>query len=238
MDFTLGLSNLSTPFSFSIPTHNRLGNEIKRIGVYSPGELGATALLCLIISELIATNRLDTISVMTFTVLKRDGSKHYSKRIIDKISAHFYVPIINIDNIENNEPAFFYNRIGKVPFQRVYDDYSHDTDIYQGNNRMAPDDIRPFTQSLGIYYHDEQVLWKSPFLDLHKPQILDLYYKLGCEDIIPWTHSCTVMAQGKCDNCYSCKEREWAFSALEKKYLDTIPLTISDISSDGTWKYS
>jgi len=134
MDFILGPPALSTPFTFSIPTHNRLGNETKRVGVYSSGELGATALLCLIISELITTNRLDTISVVAFTVLKRDGSKHYSTRIINKISEHFNVPIINVDNIENNEPAFFYNRIGKVSFQKVYDDYSHDNCNSDDNN--------------------------------------------------------------------------------------------------------
>ena len=57
MDLVLGLHQLEVPFSFSIPTHNRLGNEIKRIGLFTSGGIDSSALLCLIMSELKATNR-------------------------------------------------------------------------------------------------------------------------------------------------------------------------------------
>ena len=57
MELTLGPPELSVPFSFTIPTHNRLGNEIKRVGVFSSGGLDSTALLCLILSDLKDTGR-------------------------------------------------------------------------------------------------------------------------------------------------------------------------------------
>jgi hypothetical protein len=236
MELTLGPSELSVPFSFTVPTHNRLGNEIKRVGVFSSGGLDSTALLCLILSDLKETGRLNTIPVTAFTIVKGEGSTYYSDRVVDKLSEHFGVAIEHQNNLENNEPAYSEGRIGIVPIRSTYEANKHDMDIYQGNNRMAPDEIRPFKHTLKYFYPDEQVLYKAPFLTLHKPQIMDLYYKLGCEDIIPWTHSCTVKAKGRCNNCYSCSEKVWAFNALGKQYVDTIPPDIEDISFGGTWR--
>jgi hypothetical protein len=236
MDLVLGPENLSVPFRFTIPTHNRLGNEIKRVGVFSSGGLDSTALLCLILSDLKDTGRLNTIPVTAFTIVKGEGSTYYSERVVDKLSKYFGVTINHQNNLENNEPAYSEGRIGIVPIRETYHANKHDMDIYQGNNRMAPGDIRPFKHTLKMFYPDEQVLYKAPFLVLHKPQIVDLYYKLGCEDIIPWTHSCTVHAVGKCDDCYSCSEKVWAFDALGKEYVDTIPPDIEDVSFGGTWR--
>ena len=235
MDLVLGLHQLEVPFSFSIPTHNRLGNEIKRIGLFTSGGIDSSALLCLIMSELKATNRLDTIPVVALTIVKGEGSTFYASRVVEQVSKHFGVKIEHQNNIPNNEPAYSFGRISRVSIEDVYENNKYDMDIYQANNRMAPDDIRPFSQTLKIFYPDEQVLYKAPFLNLHKPQIMDLYYKLGCEDIIPYTHSCTVLALGKCNKCYSCKEREWGFDALGRYYIDTIPPEIEDISYGGTW---
>ena len=90
--------------------------------------------------------------------------------------------------------------------------------IYMGINRMAPDDIRPFEQRLKINYGNvtHGYMYIAPFLFLHKPQILDIYYKLECEDLIPYTHSCTTLKIGACGECYSCAERKWGFDALGK----------------------
>jgi hypothetical protein len=196
------------------------------------------ALLCLILAELQATNRLETISVTVFTVIKNEGSTYYSQRMIDKISKHFGVPVTHINNIPNTEPAYSQGRVGINPLITTWSKYQHDTIMYMGINRMAPDDIRPFKQSLNIFYKDKQLLYKAPFLLLHKPQILDIYYKLGCEDIIQYTHSCTTQAEGICNNCYSCNEREWGFAALGKEFIDTIPPDVQDISFNGTWQYA
>ena len=237
MEFILGKNELAIPFNFSIPTYNTAGNEIKRIGVYSSGGLDSTALLCLILSELKDTGRLDSIPVTAFTIIKGEGSTYYSDRVVNKVSDHFNIPIIHVNNLSNNEPAYSAGRIGIVPIDAMYEANKHDMDIYMGINRMAPDNIRPFKHTLKIFYQDEQLRWKSPFLLLHKPQITDLYYKLGCEDIIKWTHSCTVLAVGKCNDCYSCSEKQWAFDSLGKTYVDTVPPDINDISFNGTWAH-
>jgi hypothetical protein len=61
----------------------------------------------------------------------------------------------------------------------------------------------------GMYY-------TSPFLFLHKPQMLDIFYKLKCEEIIPYCHSCVIKEKEQCGTCYSCEERAWGFEMLGK----------------------
>jgi len=237
MDLVLGPDNLSVPFSFTIPLLTPEGNEVKRVGLWSSGGHDSGAMLCLILAELKATGRLDTVSVTAFTIVKGEGSTYYSERVVKKISEHFGVPITIVNNLENDEDAYKAGRIGTTSVKEIWRQNHHDMILYMSINRMAPDDIRPFTQTLKIFYEDEKkwTSFKSPFLLLHKPQITDLYYKLGCEDIIQWTHSCTVLAVGQCENCYSCKEREWGLQSLDKDRIDTIPPDIEDVSFGGTW---
>jgi hypothetical protein len=237
MNLLLGPENLSTLFNFSIPTVTTKGNKVERVGVYSSGGHDSGAMLCLVMAELEATGRLGSIPVTAFTIVKGEGSTYYSQRVIDKVSEHFGVPIAHVNNLENNEPAYSMGRIGMVPIREIWNKNHHDMIIYMSVNRMAPDNIRPFTQTLKIMYPEKPLNYIPPFLNLHKPQITDIYYKLGCEDIIPYTHSCTVQAIGRCNECYSCKEREWGFSALGKDFVDTIPPDVDDISFGGSWIY-
>jgi hypothetical protein len=237
MDFVLGPAGLQTPFSFSIPRFTPRGNEVKQVGVYCSGGHDSGVMLCLALAELKATGRLDSVRVTAFTIIKNEGSTFYAERIVKKVSEHFGVHILHMNNLPNGQSTYAAGRAGGPIIMDLWRQNYHDTIIYMSINRMAPDDIRPFKQTLKIFYEDETKwrAFKSPFLLLHKPQIADLYYQLGCEDIIPWTHSCTVLAQGQCEECYSCKEREWGLTALGKERVDTIPPDIEDVSYGGTW---
>lgn len=236
MHLILGPSNLTTELDFTIPIVNIQNNKIDRVGVFVSSGLDSAALLCLIISELKSTNRLDSIKLTAFTVVKDEGSTYYAQRIIDKISKKFGVSIEHINNIPNDLDAYSAGRLGSHAIEKVWMDTNKDTLLYMAVNQMAPDGIRPFSQTLKVVYQENKI-FRTPFLTLHKPQILDIYYKLGCEDIIEYTHSCTVQAVGSCNNCYSCKEREWGFTALDKKVIQTIDPDVDDISFGGTWQY-
>ena len=236
MKLILGPNDLATELDFTIPT-NIWNNKVNRVGVYVSGGHDSSALLCLILSELKATGRLETTPVTAFTIVKDEGSTYYSQRIVKKVSELFGVPITHTNNVPNSKSAYTAGRIGGEPIQKIWLENFRDMIIYMAVNRMAPDNIRPFTQKLNIFYKDKTNIYRSPFLLLHKPQILDIYYKLGCESIIQYTHSCTVQAIGSCNNCYSCKEREWGFTALTKDIIDTVEPDIPDISFNGTWQY-
>ena len=237
MKLILGPQDLSTELDFTIPRTIWKNNEVDQVGVFVSGGHDSAALLCLVLSELKATGRLDTVPVTAFTIVKDEGSTYYAQRVVKKVSEHFGVPIAHINNVPNSQDAYTAGRIGGHPIRKIWFENFRNMILYMAINRMAPDDIRPFPQKLNVVYRDETYIYRSPFLLLHKPQILDIYYKLGCENIIQYTHSCTVQAIGSCNNCYSCKEREWGFTALTKEIINTVEPDIQDISFNGTWQF-
>jgi tRNA(Ile)-lysidine synthase TilS/MesJ len=96
MILTLGPANLSTEFNFSIPENK------EKIYVYLSGGLDSAALLCLILTELKNTDRLNSTTVVCFTVVKNDGSTFYAKRIIEQIAKLFDKEIQHENNITND----------------------------------------------------------------------------------------------------------------------------------------
>lgn len=202
---------------------NHLVGHIDKIGVYSSGGLDSTALLCLILSELKATGQ--DFPVTCFTITKSDGPTYYATRIIQKVEEHFGVTVTHVNNMPNDPVPDLSGNIGGNAIQAIKN-YAPNMLIYMGINRMAPDDIKPFPQTLKIDYGHQKVnsSYISPFLFLHKPQILDIYYQLGCESLIPYTHTCTVQEVGACGKCYSCAERKWAFDVLGKIDPGTLPV--------------
>ena len=228
MILTVGPANLSTEFIFSIPENK------EKIYVYLSGGLDSAALLCLILTELKNTDRLNSTTVVCFTVVKNDGSTFYAKRIIEQIAKLFDKEIQHENNITNDVYNFKKGRVGASVTMSIWKRYKNDGLIYMANNLMAPKDIRPFNQELLINYAETE-LHISPFLNLHKPQILDIFFKLGCDSVIKYAHTCTRTPIGKCGQCYSCAERSWGFSALGNSDPETIKPEVTDISFSDTW---
>lgn len=215
MKLTLGPPSLTTELEFTISK--------PRVGIYMSGGMDSAALLCLVLSEL--ANDI-SVPVTCFTVTKNDKSISYAPRLVQKIADHFCRDILHVTDVINNDHAINEGYIGTAAMHRIMLDYP-DAVYYMGLNRMPTHDIHPFTHKLKIVYGDdcrESPAFSSPFLTMHKPQLIDLFYKLGCENIIPYTKSCTVHEVGTCNNCYSCEERAWGFSALGKPDPGTIPL--------------
>jgi hypothetical protein len=233
MNLTLANGSLEHDFNFSIPVEET--GDISKVGVYCSGGLDSTALLCLIMSELKATQKLGVIPLTVFTIVKGEGSTYYADRVVKKISEHFDFEINHVNNVENDPDAFSKGRLGVPAIIHTWAK-NKNTSFFIGINQMAPPEIRPFDKTLKITYRENPTLYTAPFLNMHKPQILDLYYKLGCEDIIQYTHSCTVQAIGTCNNCYSCAERAWGFSALDQIDPGTVEPDVTDISFGSTWK--
>ena len=106
MHLILGPDGLTTELNFKIPIVTLKNNKVNRVGVFVSGGLDAAALLCLIISELKATNRLDSTGITAFTIIKDDGSTYYAQRVIDKISNHFGISITHVNNLLNDTDAY------------------------------------------------------------------------------------------------------------------------------------
>jgi hypothetical protein len=229
MKYLIGPLDLQTIFEFEIfkkvgkltIVDNKIFPKIDTIGILLSGGLDSAALLCLILTELKNTNMLNEIPVVCFTVAKENIPTHYATNVLNYAQNKFNVNITHINDIPNTDSA---DKLGILSGKamNVVSNYSTNILIFLGQNKMAPNDIRPFSQKLNVDYGNNITVGKftSPFLFLHKPQIVDLIYQLSCEEIIPLAKSCSSQIIGNCGICYACAERKWAFDALGK--IDTI----------------
>lgn len=226
MKLTLDPEKFKTQFEFSIP------ENITRIGITVSGGLDSTILAYLILKEIELTQRTNSIDVKLFTIIKNDGSTYYAARIVNELKKIF--PAQKLTYVNNCSNGDVWDGRATVGITLLYS--RNDTDVlYTGVNRQVSPEIKRFKNRLKIYYQDEKRWYKAPFLNMKKPNMLDLYYKLGVESLIPFTHTCTTSLLSKCNACYSCEEREWAFNELNKIDNTFIQPEISDISFNGTW---
>jgi len=58
----------------------------------------------------------------------------------------------------------------------------------------------------------------QPFFDYTKDYTVNLGINHGLDEIFCLSHSCVVLQKGRCDSCWWCKEREWAF--FKNNYTD------------------
>jgi hypothetical protein len=217
MRLILGPENLSTDFSFSIEDANQVRPKTyDSLGVYFSGGIDSTALLLLLLSELKMQGVLERYPVHCFTVIKQDYSVDISTPVLDAISRKFQTKIYHHNRISN-----YGDKVSNIHIKTLLSLYIKHKNMlfFVGNNKMPPESIKKFNNVLNTDYGEVQdrVVFYSPFLFLHKPQILDIFYKLNCEDILPYTYSCTVQPHIPCNNCYACEERAWGFEMLKKQ---------------------
>lgn len=208
MKLVLGPDHLKTNFDFTI-------SETDIIGIFLSGGLDSTVLLCLIIEELRLTKRLDKTRIIAFTVKKPTDEPKYASRMLDLICNH-YQTIVEHDNfLENTEEHYKKGRMDPEQINNALQKYKNII-LYWGINNMPSKEIKTFNCELKVKYEKVKYIdcINSPFLNMLKPQIIDLFYKLKVEHLIPYTHSCSRIPIGNCNSCYSCEERQWGFDEL------------------------
>jgi hypothetical protein len=225
MNYTLGPVDLQTDFEFQLFkkvgklmfVDNVMFPKIEKIGLFLSGGLDSAALLCLILTELKNINKLNEIPVVCFTVKKENIPTYHATNILSYAQYKFNTSITHVNDIPNDLISDKLGVLSKDAIKFV-SNYASNMVVYLGQNKMAPDNIRPFSQRLNVDYGNNKTSGKfsSPFLFLHKPQIVDLIYQLGCEEIIQFTQTCSAQSVGSCGECYSCEERKWGFNALGK----------------------
>lgn len=205
MKLTLGPDKYKTDFDFFIP-------ETDHIGILASGGLDSAILICLIIEELKRTNRLDSTKISTYTVLKFDGAMAYAARNIEWIENHYNIKLDVNNNIENNDMSA--GRVSKDSVAKLMQE-NPNTVFYIGANHQADPSVKTFKHNLKIKVpYTETEYLKFPFLNMIKPNMVNLYFQFSVRDLISYTHSCTASMTDFCYDCYACEERAWAFEEL------------------------
>ena len=188
-----------------------LPNTPKNIMVALSGGADSALMLYLLAKELKATNSPVTLS--TYTCPRPDGGANYSPKIVQYVNNKLGLNISGPSIIGDGDAD--HSIVIAKANQLLLDTGKYDL-IYVAENSIPPItiDSMPPVRSKSKYEWRRLVL---PFYDLTKDDIIDLYFKEGIEDLLTYSHSCTGLTVGRCNVCFNCVERAWAFSVIGKE---------------------
>ena len=178
----------------------------KTHGILLSGGIDSAILLYL----LIKSNPL--IQIQPFTINKRDGAYLYADPIIDHFNSKFNLSIPK--TIVVGDPTVHHRQQSTTAVREIFEKYPVDY-LYIGLNKNPPELANlPGAPHRSTRSTDPRIVF--PFVDLYKHHILEFMYANGQEDLIDITHSCTEQQHGRCNQCWQCTERAWAFKQLAK----------------------
>jgi hypothetical protein len=178
-------------------------------GILLSGGIDSAILLYLLIKENL------NIQIQPFTIAKTDGAYLYADPIIDHFNKKFNLMIPK--TIVVGDPTVYHRLQSTTAVKEIFEKYPVDY-LYIGLNRNPPELANlPGAPVRDTKSTNPQII--LPFVDLYKHNILEFMYDDNQEDLIDITHSCTEQSVGRCNQCWQCTERAWAFEKLNK--IDT-----------------
>jgi hypothetical protein len=186
-----------------------LPDTIKRIGIAMSG--GADSAILLYILAKLNKESGGLHQLIPFTIPRPDGGATYSPAIVkwinNKLGLNIANPLIFGDgNIDHTI-------VVAEAIQQLLNSCKV-TIVYLGETKIPPITVDAMLPTRSETNSWERV--KMPFWDLTKDYVLSLYYSENVEDLLNYSHSCTQEIVGRCNVCFNCVERAWAFSSLNK----------------------
>lgn len=182
----------------------------KQYGIMLSGGLDSAVLLSLILLE----NK--DIKIQPFTIPKHDGALLYINAIIAHINALCQVQLPETIVVGNQNLA--HNEQGPSAVREIKQKYAVDY-LFFGSNRNPPVELEG-TNPIRIKPPSDSIL--CPFFDLYKTDIVNLAVKHNLQDLFNITHSCTEQQTSRCNQCWQCRERAWAFNELNLQDTGTL----------------
>lgn len=198
---------------FTGPGSDKRQIEIKfhegkqRVGVMLSGGADSAILLYLLAIERKMKNSKQ--ELIPFTVARPDGAWNYVKPIVDKINQMLDINLP--DPIQVGDPLLHHSQQGRSGELEARSKYNIDH-FYYGSQQHPP------VPMPGDYPARPDKIelpgTTIPFALVDKRHTLGLFEVFQAWPLIELTHSCTAQTEGRCGQCYNCKEREWALSEL------------------------
>jgi hypothetical protein len=176
----------------------------KSVGVFLSGGMDSALLLYLLAQK--------TTKIQTFTVPKHDGAERYVAPIVswvnNKLNYNLPAPMI-----VGNPNATHQMQVNTGLFS-VY----HICDVFYFAGNSYPEDVLPNGPRRIQRMNPKE---QQPFFHLYKTDIVKMYVSFGIMDLLPLTHTCTEQYIGRCNVCWQCRERAWAFRECGLEDLTT-----------------
>jgi 7-cyano-7-deazaguanine synthase in queuosine biosynthesis len=163
-------------------------------------------------------------STLLFYLISTEINKHYPDKtltlyIIDRYNNPcerantVFEKIVNKTNLQVN--------LRQLSIPPVFQQYeilvaskivaAHHSVIVCGFNKYPKDEtIRP---NYIVNVKDSEKV-KFPLAHIEKDKIVQEFFNLGINDILPITHSCGLSLDTPCGKCFNCLERIWAYTSL------------------------
>ena len=184
----------------------------KTYGLLLSGGLDSAILLYLLIKNN------PKIDLTIFTIPKHDGSALYAGPVVDHFNKKFKLFIPSPIFVGN--PDAHHTEQSTIAITEIFATHKIDY-LFMGVNTNPPElnDLdgapkRKLTSS------SPKLLY--PFAHMLKDEIIKIVFDESQEDIINITHSCTEQQLGRCNRCWQCTERAWAFKQLDKPDTGTL----------------
>ena len=152
------------------------------------------------------------INLQCFTIPKHDGASLYADNLIKRINDRFgteFGPTIFVGN-----PNVHHRLQSTTAIYDIFDRYDVDWLFNALNTNPIELDNLPGAPKRDKKSTNHKMLF--PFVDLTKDKILEIMFLNSYDFLIEITHSCTEMKLTRCNLCWQCKERAWAFKQLNK----------------------
>lgn len=187
-------------------------DNAKQYGILLSGGLDSAILLYLLVS----VN--PEIKIQPFTIAKTDGAYLYADPIIDHFNAKFNLSIPK--TIVVGDPTVYHRLQSTTAVKEIFDKHPVDY-LFIGINQNPPElSSLPGAPQRAKYSPDPRIIF--PFVNLYKHNILKFMYDADQQDLVNITHSCTEQQLGRCNKCWQCTERAWAFTQIEKQDTGTL----------------
>ena len=182
----------------------RIVRIYRRIGISISGGFDS-ALLSYLIHD--TRSMLGTENIIEFfTVPRYDDSVIHAQRIIKYL-----------DNIFNNDIPSKHTLVGNPDLYhslqvdsglREMLEYNRIDIVLAGENIVPSEDEVPGGP---IRYRGKSIKLYKPFFDYTKDILVQLAIDMNLIDIMKITHTCTESKTLRCNMCWQCRERAWAF---------------------------
>jgi 7-cyano-7-deazaguanine synthase in queuosine biosynthesis len=199
-------------------TDNFILDNFTKVGLFISGGLDSSLMLYLITKEIKEKN--SNVEFITYTVEQhsKNTKQHVDAiiKVVEKLNG------VKIENVEVGKqdyahPDFevMYGVLDALNRERFTDKM---IDMIYLAATCVPDDLKNVN---GVPKRHAQSFFKvsQPWGELSKDHIVNYILQNNLTDLIKTTHSCTVLGNSHCGECWNCKERIWAFEKNNSKDL-------------------
>jgi hypothetical protein len=179
----------------------------KNYGIMLSGGLDSAILLYLLI------NQEPLIKIQPFTIDKTDGASRYADLLINHFNKKFSLSISK--TIYVGDPTVHHRSQSTTAVIDIFNNHPVDQLFIGINQNPLELNHLPGAPNRDKKSKDPRIIF--PFVDLYKTDIIKIMIKHGQEDLMSITHSCTEQSIGRCNKCWQCTERAWAFKKLAKE---------------------